>query len=173
MRGEERKRSGGFTDDQISAFHMEWIKTGSIIDAAINAKLYPSDLGRFKVSTRIGTYVRKHPEIIEDHKKVMALFSAEDGEIMKAQDVLKYLTKIATNQSTEQIALVVPVGNYKSEVQMAAKDIPAAVRTKALEIMAKHYGLLEQSVDISGIPVIIHDDMPEDDKPEDKGNAGA
>ena len=78
-------------------------------------------------------------------------------KIASANEVLQLLTAIARGETTEEV--VTSKGN------IVTVESNTQARLKALELLAKRWGLLKDKVELSGnVGVTIIDDIPENDK---------
>ena len=74
----------------------------------------------------------------------------ESKRIADAEEVLTYLTAAMRGQITEEVIVVEGIGNGESSARVETKQLSAATRTKAAELLAKRYGLLVDKKEIAG-----------------------
>jgi len=74
----------------------------------------------------------------------------ESDRIASAEEVLSYLTAAMRGQITEEVIVVEGVGNGESSARVETKQLSAATRTKAAELLAKRYGLLLDKKELTG-----------------------
>ena len=86
----------------------------------------------------------------------------ESTKIADAAEVMRYLTSVMRNETKEEVPVVVNQGEY-SEVQMIKKDTSIKDRNKAAEMLAKRFGILTDKVALEIAPVVIKDDVSDDD----------
>lgn len=80
----------------------------------------------------------------------------EDERIAKADEVLKYLTRVMRGEETEEVVVIEGMGDGVSRAAITEKDIGAKDRIKAAELLGKRYRLFTDKVEIEGeIPVVI------------------
>ena len=78
------------------------------------------------------------------------LSELQSERIADAEEVLTYLTAAMRGQITEEVIVVEGVGNGESSARVETKQLSAATRTKAAELLAKRYGLLVEKKEIAG-----------------------
>ena len=94
------------------------------------------------------------------------LAAKEDVRIAKQDEVLCYLTSVMRGEETEEVVMVVGVGDGCSTARTVVKAVGAKERLKAAELLAKRYGLLTDSVKFqNALPVTIIDDCAESEEP--------
>lgn len=134
------------------AFADYYIETGNATEAAIKA-------GYSKKTARvIGQENLTKPAIktyIDERMKEL-----EDSRIAKADEVLKYLTRVIRGEETEQVVVTENVGDYMSEARVINKELSAKDRIKAAELLGKRYALFTEKVDLNAnVGVTIIDDV--------------
>lgn len=88
------------------------------------------------------------------------LSAKEDERIASQDEVLRYLTSIMRMEKTEEVIVVEGIGDGCSEAKIIEKRVSIKDANKAAELLAKRYGLLKESIDITGnIGVTIVDDV--------------
>ena len=78
------------------------------------------------------------------------LSELQSERIADAEEVLTYLTAAMRGQITEEVIVVEGTGNGESSARVETKQLSAATRTKAAELLAKRYGLLVDKKEIAG-----------------------
>lgn len=134
------------------AFADYYIETGNATESAIKA-------GYSKKTARvIGQENLTKPAIktyIDERMKEL-----EDSRIAKADEVLKYLTRVIRGEETEQVVVTENVGDYMSEARVINKELSAKDRIKAAELLGKRYALFTEKVDLNAnVGVTIIDDV--------------
>ncbi len=90
-----------------------------------------------------------------------AIKAKEDELIAKQDEVLKYFSSTMRGQIKEECVVVESVGDFQSEARVIEKQVSPKDRNKAAELLAKHYKLLTDNVNLSGeLGVMIIDDIP-------------
>lgn len=103
---------------------------------------------------KIGSQLLQKPLVREYINKRMA--EKEDELIASQDEVLRYLTAVMRGESQAEIVVVEGVGDGVSEARHLTKKPSEQERTKAAELLAKRYGLLNNNVKIDGaVPVLI------------------
>ena len=74
------------------------------------------------------------------------LSELQSERIADAEEVLTYLTAAMRGQITEEVIVV----EGESSARVETKQLSAATRTKAAELLAKRYGLLVDKKEIAG-----------------------
>ena len=128
--------------------------SGNATDAAIKAG-YSA-----KTANRIGSENLSKLDIKNyiDEK----LKEIESRKIADAAEVMRYLTSVMRNETKEEVPMIVNNGDW-SEVQMVKKDTSIKDRNKAAEMLAKRFGILTDKVSLEIAPVVIKDDVSDDD----------
>ena len=132
----------------------EYLVSGNATDAAIKAGYSK------KTANRIGSQNLSKLDVknyLEERLKEM-----ESRKIADAAEVMRYLTSVMRNETQEEVPVVVNQGEY-SEVQMVKKDTSIKDRNKAAEMLAKRFGILTDKVSLEIAPVVIKDDVSDDD----------
>lgn len=135
-------------------FCEEYLISGNATDAAIKAG-YSA-----KTANRIGSENLSKLDIKNyiDEK----LKEIESRKIADAAEVMRYLTSVMRNETKEEVPMIVNNGDW-SEVQMVKKDTSIKDRNKAAEMLAKRFGILTDKVSLEIAPVVIKDDVSDDD----------
>ena len=135
-------------------FCEEYLISGNATDAAIKAG-YSA-----KTARSIAAENLSKPDIKNyiDEK----LKEIESRKIADAAEVMRYLTSVMRNETKEEVPMIVNNGDW-SEVQMVKKDTSIKDRNKAAEMLAKRFGILTDKVSLEIAPVVIKDDVSDDD----------
>ena len=135
-------------------FCEEYLISGNATDAAIKAG-YSA-----KTARSVGSENLSKPDIKNyiDEK----LKEIESRKIADAAEVMRYLTSVMRNETKEEVPMIVNNGEW-SEVQMVKKDTSIKDRNKAAEMLAKRFGILTDKVSLEIAPVVIKDDVSDDD----------
>lgn len=88
---------------------------------------------------------------------------AKEASIANAVEVLQFYTSLLRNEVTEQVPLVVATGDYSSKVEVVDKGASLKDRKSAADALAKHYGIMTDKVSLEVVPVVIKDDVPDDE----------
>lgn len=132
-------------------FADEYIRLGEITQAAINAG-YSS-----KTANSIGRENLEKPRI---KSYIDARLEELQKESIAEQDeVLQYLTAVMRGEMKDEALMVVPIGDFESEVQRHDQRADTSQRTKAAELLGKRYGLFRdiQEVEHSGAVQFVDD----------------
>ena len=135
-------------------FADEYLISGNAEQAAIKAG-YSEKYARGNAHKLVANSGIK--EYIEERLKQI-----ESSKIADAAEVMRYLTSVMRNETKEEVPVVVNNGEW-SEVQMVTKDTSIRDRNKAAEMLAKRFGILTDKVSLEIAPVVIKDDVPDDD----------
>lgn len=135
-------------------FCEEYLISGNATDAAIKAgyseKYAHTNANKLLQNTTVKEYIDEVLKEQESHK------------IADAAEVMRYLTSVLRNETKEEVPLVVNQGDY-SEVRMVPKDTSIKDRNKAAEMLAKRFGILTDKISLDIAPIVIKDDVPDDD----------
>lgn len=131
------------------AFAEYYIETGNATESAIKA-------GYSKKTARvIGQENLLKPALksyIDEKMKEL-----EDQRIAKADEVLKYLTRVIRGEETEQIVVTENIGDFMSEARVINKELSAKDKIKAAELLGKRYRLFVDKVDTNINASIVFD----------------
>lgn len=150
---------------------------------------YLIDLNATQAAIRAGYSKRTAYAIGQENLKKLEIqeylqkrMQEKDNELIASQDeVLKYLTRVMRREEQENVVVVTkkettdwvvngegrPHKQTIKEEQPKVVEIPTRVSdsNKAAELLAKRYGLLKENLNLEGaIPIVIIDDMEEDDE---------
>ena len=114
-------------------FADEYIRLGEITQAAINAgysSKTANSIGRENLEKpRIKSYIDAR---LEELKK---------ESIAEQDEVLQYLTAVMRGEMKDEALMVVPIGDFESEVQRHDQRADTSQRTKAAELLGKRYAM--------------------------------
>lgn len=132
-------------------FADEYVIHGNIERAAINAG-YSEGYARgnahkLVANVSIKSYIDAR---LEELKK---------ESIAEQDEVLQYLTAVMRGEMKDEALMVVPIGDFESEVQRHDQRADTSQRTKAAELLGKRYGLFRdiQEVEHSGAVQFVDD----------------
>lgn len=79
--------------------------------------------------------------------------------IAEQDEVLQYLTAVMRGEMKDEALMVVPIGDFESEVQRHDHRADTAQRTKAAELLGKRYALFtdKQEIEHSGAVQFVDD----------------
>ena len=117
-----------------------YIKSGNATEAARKAG--------YKNPVKIGSENLTKLDIRKAIDDRLAEMQSE--RIADAEEVLTYLTAAMRGEITEEVIVVEGLGNGESSARVETKQLSAATRTKAAELLAKRYGLLVDKKEIAG-----------------------
>ena len=117
-----------------------YIKSGNATEAARKAG--------YKNPVKIGSENLTKLDIRKAIDDRLAEMQSE--RIADAEEVLTYLTAAMRGEIKEEVIVVEGLGNGESSARVETKQLSAATRTKAAELLAKRYGLLVDKKEIAG-----------------------
>lgn len=135
-------------------FCEEFLISGNATQAAIKAGYAKKNANRIGSQNLSKLDIKNY--IDEKLKEI------ESRKIADAAEVMQYLTSVMRNETKEEVPVVVNNGDW-SEVQMVQKDTSIKDRNKAAEMLAKRFGILTDKVSLEIAPVVIKDDVPDDE----------
>lgn len=121
------------------AFAEYYIETGNATESAIKAgysKKTAKELGYENLT-------KPHIKSYIDEK----MKELEDQRIAKADEVLKYLTRVIRGEETEQVVVTENIGDFMSEARVVNKELSAKDKIKAAELLGKRYRLFVDKVE--------------------------
>ena len=87
--------------------------------------------------------------------------------IADTTEIMMYLTKVMRGKSSATVVVVEGNGDGYSSARTMEKEPDERERLKAAELLGKRYGMFKDTVNVEGaVPVVITDDLDEDDEPE-------
>lgn len=139
---------GKLENERHERFCIEYIRTLNAKQSYIQA--YPESTDRNAESS--GSRLLSNVKV---KQRLSELMEQDRGKrIASAEEVLEMLTAIARGETTEEV--VTSKGN------IVTVDSNTQARLKALDLLAKRWGLLKDKVELSGnVGVTIIDDMTE------------
>ena len=117
-----------------------YIQSGNATEAARKAG--------YKNPVKIGSENLTKLDIREAIDNRLAEMQSE--RIADAEEVLTYLTAAMRGEITEEVIVIEGTGLGESSARVETKQLSAATRTKAAELLAKRYGLLVDKKEIAG-----------------------
>ena len=131
-------------------FCEEYLVSGNATDAAIKAGYSKKTANRIASENLTKLDVKNY---IDEKLKEM-----ESRKIADAAEVMQYLTSVMRNETKE----TVPMFNGVN-IELVEKDTSIKDRNKAAEMLAKRFGILTDKVALEIAPVVIKDDVSDDD----------
>ncbi|MEB8206587.1 terminase small subunit [Mammaliicoccus sciuri] len=132
-------------------FADEYIRTGNIYQSAINAG-YSHNYANKNGSKMLGNVgVKSYIDArLEELKK---------ESIAEQDEILQYLTSVMRGKMTDEELMLVPTGDFMSEVERHEKRADIVARTKAAELLGKRYAMWtkKQEVEHSGAVTFVDD----------------
>ena len=132
-----------------------YLELGNATEAAIQAGYSK------KTAKSIGQENLTKPDIktyIETRLKEI-----EDAKIASITEVMQYLTRGIRQELEEEVVVVEGIGNGMSEARTIKKKISIKDSNKCAEMLAKRFGILTDKVVLETTPIVIKDDVPDDD----------
>ena len=134
------------------AFAEYYIETGNATESARKAGYKGKNLNRIASENLSKLDIKSY---IDEKMKEL-----EDQRIAKADEVLKYLTRVIRGEETEQVVVTENIGDFMSEARVVNKELSAKDKIKAAELLGKRYRLFTENVELEGsVPVQIVDDI--------------
>lgn len=121
------------------AFAEYYIETGNATEAARKAGYKGKNLNRIASENLSKLDIKNY--IAEKMKEL------EDQRIAKADEVLKYLTRVIRGEETEQVVVTENIGDFMSEARVVNKELSAKDKIKAAELLGKRYRLFVDKVE--------------------------
>lgn len=128
----------------------EYLVSGNATQAAIKAGYSKKTANRIASENLLKLDIKEYLE--------KRLKEIESRKIADAAEVMQYLTSVMRNETKEEI----PMFNGVS-IEMVEKDTSIKDRNKAAEMLAKRFGILTDKVSLEIAPVVIKDDVSDDD----------
>lgn len=95
---------------------------------------------------------------VQKHIK-QQLDKIHSAKVADAEEVMKYLTSVMRGEHTEEVVVVEGCGDGCSEARRMDKEVGAADRIRAAELIGKRYGLFTNKVDfLAPLPVVLAGD---------------
>lgn len=121
------------------AFAEYYIETGNATEAARKAGYKGKNLNRIASENLSKLDIKSY---IDEKMKEL-----EDQRIAKADEVLKYLTRVIRGEETEQVVVTENIGDFMSEARVINKELSAKDKIKAAELLGKRYRLFVDKVE--------------------------
>lgn len=121
------------------AFAEYYIEIGNATEAARKAGYKGKNLNRIASENLSKLDIKNY---IDEKMKEL-----EDQRIAKADEVLKYLTRVIRGEETEQVVVTENIGDFMSEARVINKELSAKDKIKAAELLGKRYRLFVDKVD--------------------------
>lgn len=141
---------GKLENERHERFCIEYVRTLNAKKSYLQA--YPESTDRNAESS--GSRLLSNAKVKERLSELLE--QDRNNRIASAEEVLEMLTAIARGETTEEV--VTSKGN------IVTVDSNTQARLKALDLLAKRWGLLKDKVELSGsVGVTIIDDMAEEE----------
>lgn len=121
------------------AFAEHYIETGNATEAARKAGYKGKNLNRIASENLSKLDIKNY---IDEKMKEL-----EDQRIAKADEVLKYLTRVIRGEETEQVVVTENIGDFMSEARVVSKELSAKDKIKAAELLGKRYRLFVDKIE--------------------------
>jgi len=128
---------------------------------------YLIDLNGTQAAIRAGYALKSAGQIADENLKKPQIRARidermaerEDALVAKADEVLKYLTRVLRGETKDEVPLVVGDGaDMGSHVEVQQVVVSTRDRNKAAELLGKRYGLFTDAVQLTvDVPRIIDD----------------
>lgn len=132
-------------------FADEYIRTG-------NASVSARNVGYSEA------YAKTHVYKLLENARVKSYIDARLEELKKESiaeqdEILQYLTSVMRGKMTDEELMLVPTGDFMSEVERHEKRADIIARTKAAELLGKRYAMWteKQEVEHSGAVTFVDD----------------
>ncbi len=132
-------------------FADEYIRTGNAYQSAVSAG-YSHNYAKGNVvklleNVSVKSYIDAR---LEELKK---------ESIAEQDEILQYLTSVMRGKMTDEELMLVPTGDFMSEVERHEKRADIVARTKAAELLGKRYAMWteKQEVEHSGAVTFVDD----------------
>ncbi|MDW4457577.1 terminase small subunit [Staphylococcus saprophyticus] len=128
-------------NERQKRFADEYIRTANKHQSAIRA-------GYSEKYARTSSHKLLENKSIKDY--VEARFKELEKQSIAQQDeVLQYLTAVMRGEQEDEENIVVPKGDYVSDVEKHTKKADTAQRTKAAELLGKRYAIFTDKQEIT------------------------
>lgn len=132
-------------------FANEYIRTGNAYQSAVNAG-YSHNYAKGNVvklleNVSVKSYIDAR---LEELRK---------ESIAEQDEILQYLTSVMRGKEQDEELMLVPTGDFMSEVERHEKRADIVARTKAAELLGKRYAMWteKQEVEHSGAVTFVDD----------------
>ncbi|WP_217077729.1 terminase small subunit [Clostridium baratii] len=129
------------------AFAEYYIETGNATEAARKAGYKGKNLNRIASENLSKLDIKNY---IDEKMKEL-----EDQRIAKADEVLKYLTRVIRGEETEQVVVTENIGDFMSEARVINKELSAKDKIKAAELLGKRYMLFTDKIEANVTETVI------------------
>ena len=128
-----------------------------------NSKMTNEQMG-IAVANMIKNQGNRYTKFALVYKKMKAEVDerAKEASIASAIEVLQFYTSLLRNELTEEVPMVVSHGDW-SDVEIVDKGASLRDRKSAADSLAKHYGIMTDKVSLDIAPVVIKDDVTDED----------
>lgn len=146
-------------NERQKRFADEYIRTANKHQSAIRA-------GYSEKYARTSSHKLLENKSIKDY--IEARFKELEKQSIAQQDeVLQYLTAVMRGEQEDEENIVVPKGDYVSDVEKHTKKADTAQRTKAAELLGKRYAIFTDKQEITQRNIDINIGEYDDDDSED------
>ncbi|WP_317411511.1 terminase small subunit [Clostridium baratii] len=129
------------------AFAEYYIETGNATESARKAGYKGKNLNRIASENLTKLDIKNY---IDGKMKEL-----EDQRIAKADEVLKYLTRVIRGEETEQVVVTENIGGFMSEAKVINKELSAKDKIKAAELLGKRYRLFTDKIEANVTETVI------------------
>lgn len=154
MKGSENimnRKQKRFADEYLIDLNI----TQASIRAGYSEKTAYSQGQRLMKNVEVRSYIDEQLEQIHNEN------------IADTTEIMMYLTKVMRGKSSATVVVVEGNGDGYSSARTMEKEPDERERLKAAELLGKRYGMFKDTVNVEGaVPVVITDDLDEDDEPE-------
>ena len=132
-------------------FADEYIRTGNAYQSAVSAgyshNYAKGNIVKLLENVSVKSYIDTR---LEELKK---------ESIAEQDEILQYLTSVMRGKMTDEELMLVPTGDFMSEVERHEKRADIVARTKAAELLGKRYAMWteKQEVEHSGAVTFVDD----------------
>lgn len=132
-------------------FADEYIRTGNAYQSAVSAgyshNYAKGNIVKLLENVSVKSYIDAR---LEELKK---------ESIAEQDEILQYLTSVMRGKMTDEELMLVPTGDFMSEVERHEKRADIVARTKAAELLGKRYAMWtdKQEVEHSGDIIFVDD----------------
>ena len=132
-------------------FADEYIRTGNAYQSAVSAgyshNYAKGNIVKLLENVSVKSYIDAR---LEELKK---------ESIAEQDEILQYLTSVMRGKMTDEELMLVPTGDFMSEVERHEKRADIVARTKAAELLGKRYAMWteKQEVEHSGAVTFVYD----------------
>lgn len=128
-------------NERQKRFADEYIRTANKYQSAVRAgyseKYAKTNAHKLLENTRVKDYVEARFKELEKQS------------IAEQDEVLQYLTAVMRGEQEDEENIVVPKGDYVSDVEKHTKKADTAQRTKAAELLGKRYAIFTDKQEVT------------------------